>query len=251
MIDRNALMAAAAAGVEYSLVFRNNSSNPGNACVFQEDPEIGVENVLSLAWFSKFANPTTQVIFKWQINYDFVWAETGQLVPGVLFIASQTWRGDLSTQNKVTLTHDISYTFENLRAGTPQGSMYIVEDSTVPLKQASVGIGMSGFGTFVVQAQSNMNLTFTPHPSYWIAFGNYTQGQVLNITTINNPAQIEFPPGVTSMTAVLNLDNSWTVTPTSSANAEFVRMRAKHPELNWGDRPEQLLPGRQKQYSDE
>ncbi len=227
-----------AGSVTYSLVFQNNSVNAGSAAVYQTDPNIGVPNVMSLAWFSKYAMPTTNVVFQWSIDYSFVWSQTGTLKPGVVFLASQNWAADLSSSNAVTLTYQNSpqggaYTFQNQGAGPQQGTLYITEDGTVPLNQASVGIGMSGAGSFVVQAQPNLNLTFTPHPLYWITFGNYFQGQVLDIGSITNPGSIQFPPGVYSMTAILNQNNSWTIQPTQSVNMAFLEAKKREPKTLW------------------
>lgn len=228
-----------AGSVTYSLIFQNNSVNAGSAAVYQTDPNIGVPNIMSLAWFSKFTLPTTNVVFQWTIDYSFVWSQTGTLKPGVVFLASQNWQADLSSTNQVTLTYQNSpqggaYTFQNQGPGPQQGTLYIVEDNTVPLSQASVGIGMSGAGTFVTQAQPNLQLTFTPHPQYWITFGNYTQGQVLDTGSITNPGKIQFPPGVYSMSALLNRDNTWTIQPTSTVNGAFLEARKRNPEAVWG-----------------
>ncbi|QRK09334.1 hypothetical protein JQX13_04080 [Archangium violaceum] len=221
--------------VNYSLLFVNNSTNLGNACVYQTDPDIGVPNVMSLAWFSKTTAPTTKSRFTWTVDYDFVWSEVGVLEAGVLFEASQSWRADLSTTNRVGFTHEGgAYTFTNQSKGPKSGTLYIAQSASIPLKQAAVGIGMSGKGTFVVQSQPNLNLTFTPHPKYWITFGNYDQGEVLDIGAITNPAEIEFPPGVYSMTAILNKDNSWTVKPTSEVNKAFLRSRQENRMAQWG-----------------
>lgn len=203
-------------GVEYSVIFQNNSSNAWNACIYQTDPDIGNYNVQSLAWLTKAAAPTTTVAFDWTIDYSFVWDETGLLKPGVVFDASQTWAANLSTTNAVTLTHPSTpqssyYTFENQGQGPNQGSLYVYTDNTVPLNMASVGIGMSNAGTFVVQAQPNLNLIFTPHPRYWITFGTFIQGEVLDETEITNVAEIDFPPCIYTMYATLNADNTWTV----------------------------------------
>lgn len=238
---------AATTGTQYSVVFVNNSDQTGSACIYQQDPNIGVPDVMSLAWFSQIAAPTTTVVFQWTINYNFVWSETGNLVPGVVFTASQTWDADLSSNNQVTFTNNGgAYTFQNLTAGPSQGNLYIQQAGTIPADQASVGVGMSGFGTFVVQAEPNMNLIFTPQPEYWITFGNYIQGQVMDITEVSNPGQIQFPANVYSMTATLNSDNTWTIQPTSTANAQFVKAKRRHPELAWGQDPEALEAGASK-----
>ena len=219
----------------YSITFQNNSSNAGSACVFQSNPDIYVPGVMSLAWFAKYAYPTTRILFKWTTEYDFVWSETGELAPGVLFASSQIWPADLTEKNKVTLTHQGgAYTFTNQTKGPQQGCLYITEDSTIPLKMASVGIGMSGSGTLAVQAQPNMNLTFMPYPEYWITFGNFIEGEVLDITQITNKAKITFPPNIYSMAAILNQDNTWTVKPTSQVNSEFLEAKKSDAKVEWG-----------------
>jgi hypothetical protein len=203
------------AGQTYTLNFQNDSSNAGDVCVYQTLPNLAQQDVMSLAWFAEYNYPTTAVQFQWEIDYSFVWDQTGPLIPGVVFVASQTWPADLANSNQVTLTYDQAYTFTNQTAGGSSGNLYITEDRTVPLNDAAVGIAMSGAGTFVQQAQPNLNLVFTPTPTYWITFGNYTQGQVMDIESITNSAQIQFGPNVYAMSAVLNADNTWTVSPTT------------------------------------
>lgn len=222
--------------MQYSVFFQNNSSNEGNVCVYQTDPNIGVANVMSLAWFSKKVFETTQVIFDWTIDYSFTWAETGELVPGVKFRASQNWKADLTSNNAVTFSkRNGAYTFQEQMTEKPSGSLIIHEDGTIPSRQASVGIGMSGKGAFAVQAQPNLDLTFTPHPKYWITFGNYNEGDVLDIAEMTKSAEIAFPPNVYSMTAILNEDNTWTIKPTAQVNAEFVeQLGRKEVAATWG-----------------
>jgi hypothetical protein len=199
-------------GKKYSLTFINNSTNYGDVCIYQADPNFGPE-VMSLAWFAKASHPTTRETFKWNADYGFIWDETGEVVPGVVFNASQVWAGDLEQKNKVSFSKvDDAYTFSNLRKGNVEGVLEIDQDGTIPLKRASVGIAMDGSGIFVKQAQPNMTLIFQPRPEYWITFGNFESGEVLNITEITNKQKIEFEPNVFSVTAVLNEDNTWTVT---------------------------------------
>lgn len=220
---------------QYSINFINNSSNSGNFMCFQKDPDISTDGVMSLAWFAKYAHPNTNIRFDWEIDYSFVWGQTGELIPGVMFYAGETLDADLEQNNKVTLRYlDGAYTFTNQTTQEPGGSLYVYEDDTVPLKMASVGIGMSGAGTFVVQAQPNMNVTFTPHPTYWVAFGNYQTGEVLDIQEINNDAQVEFPPGVYAMNAILNMDNTWTIEPVASTNARYAEAVQQNKEAVYG-----------------
>ena len=218
------------AGTQYTLRVINNSSNLVDMCTYQKDPDIGVPNVMSLAWFAKPAHPTTTVVFRWTVDYSFVWSETGKLIPGVFFDASQVWPADpaivgvsngTAAGNQIGLTYDKgAYNFKATpTSGAKAGTLYVKEEGAIPLKQASVGIGMSGSGTFVVQSQPNLNLTFTPHPVYYLAAGTFTQGEVLDIGSVTNPTAIKFPAGVFSVTATLNEDNTWSVKPTSGLNA--------------------------------
>lgn len=196
----------------YKVIFKNNSVNLGSVCLYQDDPALAT-NVMSLAWLTKVAHPTTTVEISWNIDYNFVWSETGELVPGIIFKAYQTWDADLRDNNKVRFAYkDGAFTFEALDRGNA-GELLIEGDYSLPLNQASVGIGMSGAGTFISQAQSNINTFYQPHPLYWITFGTYDQGEVLDITKITNKALIEFPANVYTMVATLNQDNSWTVEP--------------------------------------
>jgi hypothetical protein len=223
-------------GVVYSINAINNSTQIGSICVFQSDPNVNNPQVLSLAWFTKVVAPRTRTKFTWTIDYSFVWAETGQLIPGIIFDASQTFAADLSTTNQITFTSSGgAFDFINQTAGPAAGSLYIMEDRSIPLNIASVGIGMSGAGTFAVPSQPNMTLIFSPHPKYWITFGNYTRGEVLDITSISQKAQVAFPSNVFSMTATFGADNQWAVTTTAQANAAFVAARKVNPQALWGE----------------
>jgi len=202
--------------VKYELRVVNNSTNAMSVCVFQTmPPEMMTPNIMSMAWFAKKLYPTTTCRFDWEPTYQFVWDETGELAPGIAFDSAQCWEAGLSENNAITLHFDgEAYTFQDPTTN-PQalGSLVIQQDGTIPLKQAAVGIGMGGAPTFVVQAQPNMSLIFTPHPVYWVTFGEYERGQVLDAEQITNKVQIQFPPNIYSMTATLDAANLWTVRP--------------------------------------
>ena len=222
------------AGVSYTLNVFNNSTQTGDTCIYQTDPNTNMPNVQSLAWFSKMSTPTTKMKFTWQVDYSFVWSETGVLVPGVVFDASQNQAADLSTSNQITFTNvGGAYDFQNQTVGPQAGTLYIRQDGTIASQAASVGIGMSGAGTFAVESQPNMSAMFTPHPVYWITFGNYVAGQVLDVATISQKKQILFPVNVYSMTATFNPDNTWSVSSTASVNSAFVTARKRDRNAVW------------------
>jgi len=202
---------------EYTVVFKNHSTMVGDVCIYQHEPDMAVHNVMSLAWFSKGAAPTTTISFTWSIDYCFAWDEIGELVPGVVFEADQIWDADLKTHNQITLTtiHGDIYTFADQTEGKYSGNLYILGDVSVVSNQVAVGIGMSGKPTHVAPAQPNWEWVYTPKPTYWITFGTFEEGEVLDIESISSFAKIQFPPNVYSMTAVLQPDNTWRVFPTS------------------------------------
>lgn len=195
----------------YSVTFVNKSTNSGDVCIYQTNPTL-VQGVMTLAWIAKSAHPTTSIQFEWYDDYDFVWSEKGELEPGIIFKASQVWSADLNNSNKVGFTLvDDAYTFRDQTRGLP-GDLFIEMDHNIPLNKASVGIGMSGSATFAANAQPNITLSFHPDSSsYWITFGSYEMGEVLDVTQITNKAQLNFPANIYSLTATLNQDNTWTI----------------------------------------
>lgn len=218
-------------GVVYSVNFVNNSQNAGAACLYQTESS-NPPNVFPLAWFAKMAAPTTRIKFQWTVDYSFVWGETGRLVPGVLFDPAQIVAADPQTSNRITLTRAGGgyYQFVNQQAAPPPGTFLIQQDSNLPANVVSVGLGMSGNAIIAVNAQPNLVSAFTPGPpQYWIAFGNYVRGEVLDPQQVFNAARIAFPPNVFSMTAILNADNSWTIQPTANVNAAFAADAARIP----------------------
>lgn len=216
-------------GQRYTVNFQNHSDNSGSVMLFQTDENMEQDGVMSLAWFTKRVHPGSSVKFTWGIDYSFVWAETGELVPGVRFDASQVVPATLDNNNKIPFSHEGgAYFFKERKNGTA-GQLTIVEDGTIPLKKAAVGIGMSGAGIFVRQAQPNLTLSFKPKPKYWIAFGNYETGEILNIQEVTKSAEIKFGTNQYSVQAVLNVNNTWTITDTRALNKKFVeRLKAAH-----------------------
>jgi rhizosphere induced protein len=148
--------------------------------------------------------------------------------------AGQVVDADLTNHNQITLNYNGGFQFINPTTDHQPGNLHIVEDGTIVLNKASVGIGLAGAATCLFPAQPNINAIFTPHPCYWIAFGNYQAGQVLDVSGICDRTEIFFPANVTSMTAILNVDGSWTIEQTTAVNAKFVEGRSKNSPAKWG-----------------
>ncbi|MBS2967052.1 hypothetical protein KGA66_28725 [Actinocrinis puniceicyclus] len=197
----------------YSLMVENNSSNRVDFCMFQTPPDLGRVDVNTLAWFVEPAYPTTTVNFQWDTSYSFVWSDAGPLSPGVRFTASQVWDADPmdSQLQAVRLFYgDGAYTFGRLAPSAARyaGSLYVEQGDDVPLRGGSVGIGMSGSGTFAVDSQPNQHLVFEPHPEYWLVAGSFERGQVLDVAQMSTALKIEYFGARTSMTVSLGMDNT-------------------------------------------
>lgn len=200
-------------GTKYSLTVNNKSKNYGNICVFQTLPD-QPDNLLTLAWFSKAAHPGTTVEFNWLTDYNFVWSNQGELKPGVTFRASQVVAADPSNiaKNTIGFTKEYdAYRFAETEKTTKEGRLGIYTDQTVPHGEASVGIGMSGNGTFAMTATPNYNFVFQPHPRYWLAFGTYEVGEVMDIEAMSNTVEVEFGADIYNKVVTLKEDNTWKV----------------------------------------
>jgi hypothetical protein len=207
----------------YQVTFDNRSSNVGSVCLYQTAPGFtALGGPYSLAWFAQRSAPSTQTIFAWEATFGFSWAETGFLTPGMTFRAAQELGADLAATNQITFgsTGGVFQLF-NQRPGPQPGSLFVRQDQTVPPQRYSLGFTVDRQTAFAVPAQPNMTVVFKPDIRYWIIFGTFTQGEVLDTSSFaarvdsefTSPAQLVFPPNVYALTAVLNADNTWTITP--------------------------------------
>lgn len=183
----------------------------GSACLYQQSAGAPF-NLLSLAWFAYPTYPTSRTTFQWTLDYSFVWGETGTLMPGVTFSADQQIAASLNEANLVTFLQQYgSPQFTMPQFGGQPGMLSIRCEASVPYGQYSIGTGMSGAASFAMQAMPNTTATFGTSPSYWVTFGNYRQGQVLDAHSITNAVQLNFPAGVYALTVTLNPDGTYTV----------------------------------------
>lgn len=211
-IESDTMFAAAApAAQQYTVNFVNNSNNPGTAYMYQTDPGLVIPAPASLAWFAYGSNPGVTNTFMWSIQYSMIWSTTATLVPGVVVIAAQNLPCGLTSSNEATFSkNQFGFLLSGQTTGSPSGSIIIAQDNSIPAGTASIGIGMSGAGTFAIPAQPNITAIFTPNPTYWISFSlaPVQQGTVL-ITQSTNSAMIQFPPNLFTCTATLNSQNQW------------------------------------------
>jgi hypothetical protein len=206
----------------YSLLVKNSSPNNGSICVYTTSPDTQKvqQDLRSLAWFTKAANPNVQVKFAWELKFSFAWAESHVLVPGVSFEAGEIIDADpaddkankayFDKQNGAYLFGDPS------QATSPsEGALAITTSKIIPSNLASVGVGINGKAALAVNATPNYQFTFIPKIKYWLAFGSFREGIVLDINSmVRNICEIAFPTGVYDLQVTLQEDNTWSpVTP--------------------------------------
>ncbi|MGY2169107.1 hypothetical protein [Pseudomonas gingeri] len=194
---------------------KNNSSRAWTFYVYQVQPNAGIDNVFPLAWLASPYSiaPSAQITFNWNTNYGFIWDEVGVVMPGVTFSASECVPGGLLENNTIKFScSNNTPRFEAALTGNPAGSLVISTDQTVPNQVFSVGISMSGAGTFVTQAGPNLTSVFTPPstPRYWVAAGTGVHaGTVLDATDVNQSFEVIFPVNVYEVALSLGMDNVW------------------------------------------
>ena len=199
-------------GTSYAITLVNLSAEAWRLFVYQR----ATSALYSLAWLATpyLIRSGDHVTFDWRLRYDFVWSDVGALAPGVSFRASGAQpcspSGDNYTQFDRLPGPGLSVPVK----GEPAGSLVINDNKDVPASAFSVGIGMSGAGTFVQQAGPSLKHQFTPTPAYYVAAGEDTKvGDILDIESITPTAEVRFPPDVYGLVATLGTNNQWTVAP--------------------------------------
>ncbi|HLP54705.1 MAG TPA: hypothetical protein VK151_06740 [Fluviicola sp.] len=199
---------------QYKLNITNNSAQNKTFIVFQKNPNLNPWENFSLAWLSKALPANSNEVLEWSTNYGFVAGESGPLQPGARFRTSEITNCDPSSQNKVEASFSRGRcSLSAARPGGQPGQLTLVTNSFNPFEtEYAAGIAMSNAPVIVTHVQPNMNYVYSPDMEYWIAYGNYENGQVLS-TNVPNAARIEFPKGKNAMNVVLNPNGQFTIIP--------------------------------------
>jgi hypothetical protein len=202
----------------YSLTVKDQALYPGVFCVYTTCPDPEVQrNLTSLAWLTKPANPNTALEFDWSLNYSFVWCDTGELRPGVRFRAWQNLPADPQNPGLAKVFLDKANGAYEFLANAPpnkqppQGTLGIYTSGNIPNNDVSIGIGLGDYPALVVPASPNMGYTFIPKIKYWIAYGSFIRGEVLDLNSMTVVQEINFPLNVYDLEVTLNEDKTWTV----------------------------------------
>lgn len=197
----------------YTLTFQNNSEQSGDICIFQESPDLNTSDVLSLAWFAKHAKSNNQLEFSWNIDYSFVWNCHGEITSGSTFRTPQMASKNSISDNTVPLLEKNSV--YQLKSHTikkaDNSSLHITSNNSVSSSEPPVGIAMSGSSAFLLKPKPNTNIHLAPPKKYWISFGKFKQGQIIDRSKVTHLKEIVFPPNVNNLSIKLNSDKTWSV----------------------------------------
>ena len=201
---------------KYSLTLDNQSGKSGNFCIYTTipDEEKAKHDFKSLAWFTKCTPNKTKVEFEWDLDYSLTWCQAGKLTPEVKFKAYQekgvTTSGTSKNSTALEKTQD-AYRFYNELKPTPVpgGSLDIETSSNIPNGEVSIGLAIGGKTALAAIAQPNLQYTFTPNVKYWVAFGDYEEGEVLDLDNMTKTFEIKYDTNVYDKTVILTIDNLW------------------------------------------
>ena len=200
---------------KYSVTIQNQSDSNWKFFVYQQPPP--ESDNLTLAWLVSdlVIKPTQSYNFTWTTNYSFVWSETGILRPGITFTASGQKDCDPVGNNFSNFTFDGTYAglTDPVKEGEA-GSLFVHTQGTVPASKFSIGVGMSGKGSYAVMAKPNVTSVFTPVAKYFVVAAEMVeQGEVMDITEISQAGELDFPSSITSLNATFTKDNLWDIGP--------------------------------------
>lgn len=198
--------------MDYKLKVKNNSENFGNFCVYQMDPVQKVDDIMSLVWMTKSAQPQNNTVFNWATDYSFSWADNGELMPGTIFKASEVKSINLDVEAKTASTlftdQEQAYRFKQTDQLVPAGKLGILTDAILPEKSCAIGIHMDKNPAFALEAKPDLNYTFKPNPQYWIVYGDFKEGEVIDPSKLSGALPLDLSEDKSSCTVTLQKDGS-------------------------------------------
>lgn len=191
----------------FSVQVVNDSNDDGDVCIFRTNGSEGAANLV--AFLAHRVAPGDDYQFTWQEQYTFIGAETGVLKPGVSVFPRYTAGGDPNAANATSFTTRGFGTPQ--REALPGGTLAISIPSALPLQRYSIGMGMQGAPFVVAQAMPEMKYVFLVQLPYWIVFGKFKQGTVLDPGQLANAALLPFTANNPAVRATRTSSGEWIV----------------------------------------
>lgn len=219
--------------IKYTLKVINSGTSATSFAIFQKCPT--GNSIYTLAWMSKYAAQGVTNTFEWNVKYDVVWSQPGKnLVAGTIcntasaigdlyhqgaVTASESRAVNLSSRNTSTVlnydeTHN-AYSFGEMTQTAEDNEIVIRTSTEVPdFNVAStsavvgVGIGMSGYGLFLVGGEPNKLTKWDiSEPKYYLISGNFKTGEIIDVGSVmGNALEVPFYGGY-NRSAKLNKEN--------------------------------------------
>jgi hypothetical protein len=210
----------------YTVWFVNHSLRAGQVCVYHDldNAACNQGGLRQLAWRVAPANPQVQVGFDWEPDWELLWSDATDAQ------ARQFIKASMSQGSALLLSRNAyGCAFTALPDQATRGRLTVQSDASIPtVGTVRVGIGMNGGGALALPAGPNLSTVFTPvserELTYWISFGAHglRAGDPLDTELLNAPLRFCFPDRVTTMTALLDAQNVWTLLPGPPASGGWI-----------------------------
>ncbi len=202
-------------GGEYTIVFKNESGQSGVAMVYQLPPDTSMSNVFAVAWQTTnvSADPTRDTTFSWSEEYSVSWSQSGGISTGAIYSYATSIDVDLSEGAGATLDLGSGSLEPSGQGGGIQpGALQVSVSGGNSGQIATVGVGIDGTTGLVVSIPTGAEWTYEPTSTYYIAFGHFIEGMVLNVALIANAVAIDFSDGTSTFVVTYGKDHQFTVT---------------------------------------
>ena len=200
----------------FSLSIENHSDLTGSVVLFQKNPKPN-PGEHSVAWFAMRSEKGKDMTFSWHDEYEFVWGDGGNLLPGEIFSTSETAEINSDTSSITLGIQEGDARFYDAKPNSRKGEMSIQNASDLQGKKITEGLAMAGGTIFVVEAKANNKVVFEQTPEYWVAFGEFTRGEILAFDELQLAAPVNFPKDIYDMQAVLQENGTWSITEAKPA----------------------------------
>ncbi|MCL6415091.1 hypothetical protein MIB92_05470 [Aestuariirhabdus sp. Z084] len=213
----------------YQLKVTNNSNNDTTFALYLEQVET-FPGVWTLVWMCGYCVAGASVSFTWKESFSGIWCQPGKKLDiGVICNVSDSVHemSDVASSQLVPLDSDNNhislsflkshgtYKFNEVGQSSPSSSYITSCDGSVPNGDqipvslaAGIGLGLSGQGGLLVNAQANMSFDWQDSVKYRLVFGNYNLGEIIDADSVSGQSlAIDYSPFSCSLAAQLSSAN--------------------------------------------
>lgn len=199
----------------HTLNIKNESQSFGNFCVFQDySNQYKNDYYNPLVWISKAVQPHAELLFTWNTDYSMALVETCVLKQGTLLIVSQSMHIDPNNPktNSLVLSKEKNlFLLKYAQHPGPIGMLSIKADATIPSNRISVGIEMDGKPTTIIKLIPSTFYQFSIRPTYWVAFGDFKEGETLDFDRIRNNMKMKLPSNFCKLNIAFTKNKQWKI----------------------------------------